>query len=370
MISKNSKYLHILISTSASTANLGSGFDSLAIGLDLWNHYHMTINLKDELSKDIKQYNIEISKDSYQTPNMFNIEKNYFTRTFSHFVEKFSQYHVCKNKQRPIDVYQTNYIPHERGLGSSSSACVAGIKAAIIYMKEVYDIDIKNNDKLIDNDDIASFARDQDSCQDNVCACLAGGLTMVFMNEKSDDKGLHDSSGKLNFFRYPIDDNDLRFILIIPKFLSKTTELRVPLAKMNYKIEHVVFNLTRAICIPEIFKNKRYDLLKEAVKDKVHQKPRSSLLYLPKGDTPYKTPILNDIFKKSYEYGSYATFVSGAGSSIAIISNKNRAKDIKNKMSYYLNDIMDLESIRILKPTNEGIKHTTFYSDINQPECT
>jgi Homoserine kinase len=58
--------------------------------------------------------------------------------------------------------------------------------------------------------------------------------------------------------------------------------------------------------------NKRFELLKEAVQDKLHQPYRKSLI-----------PFYDNIEKIAYDSGAKAVFISGSGSTIGIFALEN-----------------------------------------------
>ena len=101
----------IRIQVPATSANLGSGFDSLGIALTLYNQVWM----EESDTLDIS------SKDSIQIPTD---EHNLIYQTVR------SVYEECGKKLPGLHLIQQNNIPMARGLGSSSACIVAGILGA------------------------------------------------------------------------------------------------------------------------------------------------------------------------------------------------------------------------------------------------
>ena len=98
----------IRIDVPATSANLGSGFDSLGLALTMKNRVWM------------EEYDgLEIScTDSTQVPKD---ESNLIFWAAKHL------YEVCGKKLPGLKIIQENNIPMARGLGSSSACIVAGI---------------------------------------------------------------------------------------------------------------------------------------------------------------------------------------------------------------------------------------------------
>ncbi|MGL5694981.1 MAG: homoserine kinase, partial [Peptostreptococcaceae bacterium] len=85
-----------------------------------------------------------------------------------------------------------------------------------------------------------------------------------------------------------------------------------------------IYNISRASLLVSSLINKKYDLLKIACKDALHQ--------------DYRGPLIHnyyDIVSKSYELESLGVFLSGAGPTIMSI-NQNNTNDFLNGMKLFL----------------------------------
>ncbi len=105
----------IRIDVPATSANLGSGFDSLGIALTMKNRVW------------VEEYDgLDIScTDGLDVPKD---ESNLIFWAASHL------YDICGKKLPGLKIIQENNIPMARGLGSSSACIVAGILAANRFM--------------------------------------------------------------------------------------------------------------------------------------------------------------------------------------------------------------------------------------------
>lgn len=357
------KELTLVIKTPASIANLGAGYDCLAMALDLWNYYEMKINISEELHGG-KEYDIKINQghNLYSEPRMSSKENNLFVNTFEHVREELCHKLGIKVRKHKIEITQNNYIPHIRGLGSSSSACVAGVLAAEEFIQNVYEREIP----FLTDDIRASLARDKDSCQDNVCASLTGGMTFVYKDDEDSKNEYSDllEESKLNIFKHTLDDEDLRVIVLVPNKELATLKAKEKLRGQRYDIHDVVFNLTRAVCLPEIFKNRKYELLNEAMKDKIHQDARSD--FYISDDLKHKIN-LHRIFEDLVEKGAYGACIGGAGSSLVAFSSAKDASFIANSFESIFTKHAsgagwEIDSLRILKVINEGASYTKSFT--------
>jgi homoserine kinase len=353
------KYLRIHLRSPASTANLGPGYDCIAIAIDLWNSYEMEINLA-TFDNALKEFNIKLLENKYYNVDhkMMSVNGNLFVGGFIHarnfFLSRTNETLIKHN----IVVLQNNHIPPIRGLGSSSSASVAGVVAGITYINELYpDIDLARAGIKVTNKLILELSRAVDSCPDNICASLMGGLTTVFRGD-ADSEGVQ----PIYHFKEKLEDQDLRLVFLIPNKPISTHKARALLAKQTYTLEDSVFNLSRAVCLPKIFAEGRYDLLNEALRDRLHQRQRSSL-YGENG----KSIDIHSIFKALHEIGAYGACISGAGSSLVAFAHsdnaKHVAKDFRKLFEKYARASgWEIEEIRIHKPVNTGLEQEVFYT--------
>ncbi len=198
-----------------------------------------------------------------------------------------------------------------------------------------------------------------DSCPDNVCASLVGGLTYCYTDRNLTYAQL--SEGQLHFFRDTIDDESLRCIVLVLSTQVDTVEARKLLDRQQYQLRDVVFNLQRAVSFPRVLKDRRYELLKEVAQDRIHQLQRAHELYI--GDRGQHMN-LEYVFKAATDGGAYCAFISGAGSSLVALSDVSTADRVVKVFRQAFEDVAKagwkIERILTLKPTNTG---ATCHSD-------
>ena len=144
----------VTVRAPATTANMGPGFDCLAMALDIWN------TVKVDLNADGVVVNGE-GKEELPTD-----EANLVHRSFAIPFEKAG---------RPVPrarIVCDNRIPLARGLGSSAAAAVAGLVAG----NEL-------SGRPLDSAQILDLAAALEGHPDNVSAAVFGGCQIVVQDE-------------------------------------------------------------------------------------------------------------------------------------------------------------------------------------------
>jgi homoserine kinase len=141
----------------ATSANLGPGFDALALALALHDEVEARI-LPDGLTVEISGEGADLSSSG---------DEHLVIRAMR------AAFAVTGGQPPGIGLRCVNRIPHGRGLGSSAAAIVAGILAARALSGS-------GSDKLPDAD-VLTLASELEGHPDNVAACLGGGLTIAWM---------------------------------------------------------------------------------------------------------------------------------------------------------------------------------------------
>ncbi|MBF0309542.1 MAG: hypothetical protein HQL56_08450 [Magnetococcales bacterium] len=392
-VEPNPNFLHIELHSPASVANLGSGYDCLAMAVDLWNHFSIWISYEEKERRGREPF-VEINIDDMGYTGNRGGEggiglknNNKFIRAFGGTVDYYSK-HDQRSRLSPnfsrfiaadlvhqIRLSQINHIPDIRGLGSSSSAAVAGTVAAILYLKNFFELDIELDkpdffDQPSDDLDlIASLATVEDHCPDNICACLAGGLTRAFFQDVS---SFSDIRHTVRMFKTGLTDDRLRLVVLVPNAILRTDVAKKVLAEVpDIERQDAVFNLSRAACLPEIFRFRRYQLLAEATKDRLHQNLRMLRCYRLNPDLESSFIDLREVHKSVLKAGALGVAISGAGSSQVAFCLENKVEDVRraffesfvrevgvasNKIQQSFPELTwTVESLRILKPINNGI---------------
>ena len=251
----------------ASSANLGSGFDVIGACLNVWN----------EINFRKSKFNIENIGFGSETLN--TTKENLIYRSYVHTTN------ILGEKEIEVSLKCQNSIPTSGGLGSSSSAVIAGILLAY----SVHNIDL-------DNDDIFQIASDIEGHPDNVGPALYGGITLGF----KDLEKWYISNIKF--------DKNLKIVSFVSDQKILTSESRAALPNTISR-EDAVYNITRSALLVNSLNTNDFALLKYAFQDKLHEQ--------------YRTPEINGfstISNAAMNAGAISTYLSGSGPTISAIT--------------------------------------------------
>lgn len=266
--------MKIKIQVPATTANCGPGFDTFGIACSLYNYFTLE---KIDGNKNI----VEIIGEG--STLLDNDDDNYVLVAIKKI---FSQ---AKTTMPAFKLTMENNIPLSRGLGSSSSAIVAGLISGNYFLGNIFS-----------KTDILNFASDLEGHPDNVAPAVYGGITISYMTSSS-------TADKVNL---KIPEN-LQLIAVVPEFSLATKLAREALpAAVPYK--DTIFNLGRVALLTASFEQNNLELLRVALEDKIHQPYRAHLI-----------PNMSEIFEVAIHQGAYGTVISGAGSTLMAFANKN-----------------------------------------------
>lgn len=291
--------LKFKVKVPGTSANIGVGYDCLGVALD----YHLEL----EVEESDKIEFLENGK-SFSIP----IEDNYIFEAI-----KYTEKHLVKN----IPSYKVNIIkndiPLARGLGSSSSAIVAGILIANTFAGNV-----------LDTQKIVKLAVEMEGHPDNVVPAILGGMVLT----------AHD---KDNIVYSTVSNcDDLYYYVMIPDFKLSTEKARSVLPK-SYLVSDVINNMAKLGLLVNDLNNGKYDNLRFLLGDKLHQ--------------PYRYALINnsqEIFEATKRYGALGEYISGAGPTLMALNYNN--DDFLNKMKEFLNTLPDRWTIDKKKVNLKG----------------
>lgn len=224
------------ISVPASIANLGSGFDTLAVAVQLY----LRLRVK-TLEEDGSRLQFRFIDQKLQGEN---------------YIERAYQF-LARQAPRPLpslDVEVRTEIPMRSGLGSSAAATVAGIR--------LFD-DVAGP---LSTNQMLNVATALEGHPDNVAAALLGGMTSSCE--------LPDGSATAVQFRWP---EALQCIVLTPEFGLATSSARQVLPS-HVTRNDAVYNLQRVVLLVNSLQHENYSLLREALQDRLHQPYRQSLV--------------------------------------------------------------------------------------------
>ncbi|HOW23190.1 MAG TPA: homoserine kinase [Sedimentibacter sp.] len=288
----------VKVTAPATTANLGPGFDTLGLAFKLYNEYTF-----EEINKGLT---IEGCPDIYKN------KKNLVYRSFVATAEKLGK------KVDGLKISMKLNIPVSRGLGSSSACIVGGVFGANALYKG-----------RLTRDEMYELAVMLEGHPDNISPCIYGGLTASLIENE-----------KPYAIRYDIS-NKLKFCALIPDFKTSTHEARKILPK-TIDFQDAVFNLSRVAVLLKALETGDMEMIRIALKDKLHQQYRGSLIH-----------EWDEVKAICVKGGSQAIFISGSGPTIMNITKDERFPvRIKEGMSRLKHNW----EIKMLETDNTGAK--------------
>ncbi len=276
----------IKIRVPATTANLGPGFDCLGLALKLY--------LKLEIEEIEKGLVIEYQGEGAEKFSAKKKEDTLIWKSTELVLKKIGQ----DKSKKGLKIRVLNEIPITRGLGSSASAIIGGIVGAAKF----YDIDLTNQEML-------KLALSLEGHMDNIVPALIGGLTLAYKTSREEIKWTR--------IKTPLD---LRVVVAIPDFTLSTGEMRKALPQ-KIALSEAVFNLSRSALLVNALQNSDWDVLAEAMEDRLHQ--------------PYRTPFIpgiEDMFLKIKKTGLAGVALSGSGPSVISLTKVGSEEAISKIM--------------------------------------
>ena len=261
----------------ASTSNLGPGFDCFGLALKLY----LTVSATSvpEASELCRVTTTGAKENEILPRNGVNLI--YRAMSFAARREGVSL--------PPVELTAHNEIPLASGLGSSAAAIVAGIKLSSLL-----------TGKPISDQSILNYATEFEGHPDNVAASVFGGFLASCI--RSDGTVLSTK------FDWPAQ---VRVVVVSPHSQLPTHVARAALPRMITRMD-AVHNLQRTALFTAALAQQRYDLLWEAMSDRLHQPHRESLV-----------PGLAEALALPRMLGLLGIALSGAGPSIVALAYEN-----------------------------------------------
>jgi homoserine kinase len=245
----------VTVRVPATSANLGAGFDTLGLALDLTQDVELFIGPDRGHGDGLTRLALDAARSAYR---------------------------LAKVAVPELSAATEQTIPPGRGLGASAAARAAGIVGANELIGGV----------LTEEQMLALGAR-LEGHADNMAPALFGGLQVV----------VRDGDG----FRHlgaPLA-RGLRVAVFVPEFEMPTSESR-KLLPQQLSREDAIFNISRAALLVAALAKGDWDSLDAATADRLHQPARERIF-----------PGMAEIMAAARQAGACGAYLSGGGSSIA-----------------------------------------------------
>jgi homoserine kinase len=264
----------------ASSANLGPGFDALSVALAMYLDVRVELTESPDPAVRIRGSGVDAGKIPSGPENLV-------VRVLDRVAQR-------RGRLLPPAVLDArNEIPLARGMGSSSTAIIAGISCYEILARE-----------SLSDDEVFEYAHEFETHPDNLAAALHGGLTVSAVT----------GDGKTVVSSTPVPRGVVP-VLVIPESELSTEKARSVLPA-TYDRADVVFNVQRSALLVAALTSGRWELVGEAMKDRIHQPYRARLV-----------PGLDEALGTKSE-GLVGTALSGAGPTVLALALPERADQV------------------------------------------
>lgn len=272
--------MNITIRVPATSANLGPGFDSLGLALDLWNETVITLAI---------EYTVQVNGEGME--RLSSGQNNMIIQAAQNLAERVGK------TLPPFHVDCINRIPISSGLGSSAAAKLTGLLGANKLLGQPFS-----------RDEILNLAAEMEGHSDNVAPALFGGLVVstvengrVFAHKIN----VETDHNPLGYVGFPF-----HITVVLPEFHISTQQARNVLPEY-IPMKDAAHNISRAMLVTEAFRNGDLELLGKAMTDTLHQPYRLSLI-----------PGAQEAMNAAKQAGASAAALSGAGPSVIAFSSK------------------------------------------------
>ncbi len=289
--------MKVTVKVPATSANLGPGFDCLGIALPLYNE--ITV---EETVMPGSGVEINIIEDN-ETFDILSVPKDNNNLAYK-AIELL--YNFIGQTASDIKITIKTNIPVARGLGSSASVIVGGLVAANELLGRPADMAV-----------LLSIASEVEGHPDNVAPALFGGFCLSSLED----------DGSVAYSKIEWPDN-WKLTVLIPDYELDTRIARSVLPE-NISIKDSSFNIRKCAMIIDAVYRKDSEMMKKALKDKLHQ--------------PYREKLING-FKDLQDFldnkdDILGCVISGAGPTILVISENNGFEKVKNEVQQLFNDL-------------------------------
>lgn len=265
----------------ATSANLGLGFDSIGVAVTKFLKIKAYENA--EFKVDFLNSDLDILPPG---------EDNLVISTAKSIAIKYNK------EMPPVRVEMDSEIPLAHGLGSSSSAIVAGIEIAAYFCN----LNLSDHDKIMLGCDIEGHP-------DNIGPCITGGVFVGYYNH-----------GELYY--HVLDDIDFSLIVSVPNYMINTNEARRALPESYSRQTAVNQNAINNVMLFSLFNKEYVDMGRLMMKDQFHE--------------IYRRPLIkefDEIKDSALRKNAYATVISGAGPSVMTLCDKEDVKGILQELN-------------------------------------
>ncbi|MBR5410046.1 MAG: homoserine kinase [Clostridia bacterium] len=266
--------MSVFVRVPASSANLGSGVDCMGVALSLY----LRVSFRE--ADETRFTFFDETGARFTLPDEENL-----------ILAAMRAAGTCVGRPLPpCEVEVNSEIPLSRGLGSSSTAIVAGLLGGFALLGE-----------KPDEGTLLHLGTVLEGHPDNVTPALLGGFTVA----ASADNG--------EILRQKLSVPPLTAVVAIPAFRLSTHELRRALPE-TVPLADAVRQVQRVSLLVAALTNGAFSLLDEATRDVLFTPPRKPFM-----------PYLDDAFAAGRSGGALCCMISGAGPTVLALATEAAA---------------------------------------------
>jgi len=277
-----------------SVANLGGGFDTLGVAVQLYLRARI-VSVRDDGGGRLTV--------ARSTPAVRG--QNAVERAYEAIVRRTGV------RAPSVEVEVSSDIPMAAGLGSSAAATVAGLRL------------FEHVTSPVDDGVLLGVAAGLEGHADNAAPALFGGLNSVMQVEGGDPVAMR--------WTWP---EDVQLVVATPAVGLATAKARAALADHVSRAD-AIFNLQRVLALVHALQHGEYDRIREAVRDRWHQPARAALV-----------PLLDEVLTIE-DRDVLGSFLSGAGPSVALLVRDGAERVAQMVKSLYARKAVDA-TVRVL----------------------
>lgn len=294
-----------------SSANLGPGFDALALAYKLYCTLNFRILEKNDTSIPL------ITLKGRLVEGLSKDQNNLIYTVLSNFWQS------DPDLLQKIRITVESEIPLGKGIGSSAAAITGAIWAA-------YALNRHNPDDKA----VLAKAQELEGHADNAAASLLGGLVVT----------AHSAKSRAVVTQRLVWPEDWSTIVTVPAAALSTKKSRSVLPK-QYTRADVVHNLQSVAMLLAAVHNRDEEAMQEALHDRLHEPYRSELV-----------PELAAVKRLVSDLPAMGCVLSGAGSSILTIVNQRQKQQVLDCLNDWGRSQAAMPEILDLSVDQEGLK--------------
>lgn len=266
------QHTRVSVRVPATSANLGPGFDTLGLALDLC----------DDLSVEATTGAVEITVTGEGAASVPTGEDHLVVRALRRGLDHAGA------PQTGLRLRAANRIPHGRGLGSSAAATLAGLLLARGMISDP---------EALDDQAVLQLATEFEGHPDNAAPALRGGVVLSWM------QGATARAVPLH-----VGGDVLHPVVLLPTTTLSTDQAR-GLLPQEVPYADAVFNASRSGLLVHALAGAP-ELLLEATEDRLHQEQRAPGM-------PESVELMRVLRREGHP-----AVVSGAGPSVLVMSGR------------------------------------------------